>query len=239
MGGSTTKYGADLFYISPLLHLAFPSLDKLIMIDTSDLEFFCDIKLLHEEFNNMSSQLIGIGLDLSPHYRAMLVQSGYLALHPTTQLGLPGMFQGLNMGVVLFNLARMRKSKLYNKYLSTEMVFELNKSYKYEMTLAHQDWFTNLQWSQPSLFYLLPCKFNTQTSVQYFRPPWEPVFDEYHHCGNRSNTLIIHRNGCGPNPAACGYNLQPGNKYWTQRTLDLDVPRFFQAMASINTSDKI
>ena len=78
------------------------------------------------------------------------------------------------------------------------------------MTLAHQDWFTNLQWSQPSLFYILPCQFNTQTSVQYFRPPWEAEFESYHHCDNRSNILIIHRNGCGPHPAACGYKLSPG-----------------------------
>ena len=234
VGGSSTKYGADLFYISPLLHLAFPSLDKLIMIDSSDIEFFSDIKLLQDEFKKMASELIGIGLDLSPHYRAMLEQSGYIAAHPSTELGLPGRFQGLNMGVVLFNLDRMRSSKVYNSHLNSKMVSVLNKSYKYEMTLAHQDWFTNLQWSQPSLFYILPCKFNTQTSVQYFRPPWEPVFSEYHHCGARSSTLIIHRNGCGPNPSACGYNIQPDNKFWTQHTLDLDVPMFFQAMAAIN-----
>ena len=115
------------------------------------------------------------------------------------------------------------------------MVSDLTKSYKYESTLAHQDWFTNLQWSQPSLFYILPCQFNTQTSVQYFRPPWEEKFSSFHHCDERSHILIIHRNGCGPNPAACGHTIQPGNKYWKTQTPDLDVPAFFRAMASINS----
>ena len=182
----------------------------------------------------MVDEVVGIGPDLSPHYRAMLQQSGYLAAHPDTVLGLPGKSQGLNMGVVLFRLEEMRRNKLYNSYLNTKMVAVLNKAYKYEKTLAHQDWFTSLMWSQSSLFYSLPCQFNTQTSVQYFRPPWEEEFESYHYCDSRSNTMIIHRNGCGPNPAACGYQLRPGNKHWKQHTLDLDVPIFFKAMASMN-----
>ena len=49
-----------------------------------------------------------------PHYRAMLEQAGYISSHPDTVFGLPGRFQGLNMGVVLFRLEKMRKSKLFN-----------------------------------------------------------------------------------------------------------------------------
>ena len=167
--------------------MAFTSLERIILLDTADLEFFSDILLLDDQFRNMTDEVIGVGQDLSPQYRAMLEQAGYITSHPDTVLGLPGRFQGLNMGVVLFMLEKMRKSKLYNSYLNTKMVSVLNRHYKYDMTLSYQDWFTNLQWSQPSLFCNLPCQLNTKTSVQYFRPPWEAKFESYHHCNNRSN----------------------------------------------------
>ena len=38
-----------------------------------------------------------------------------------------------------------------------------------------QDWFTNLAWDQPQLFYILPCVYNAQTNIQLLRPPWEEV----------------------------------------------------------------
>ena len=41
-----------------------------------------------------------------------------------------------------------------------------------QITLV-QDWFTNLAWDQPQLFYILPCVYNAQTNIQLLRPPWE------------------------------------------------------------------
>ena len=38
-----------------------------------------------------------------------------------------------------------------------------------------QDWFTNLAWDQPQLFYILPCVYKAQTNIQLLRPPWEEV----------------------------------------------------------------
>ena len=43
-----------------------------------------------------------------------------------------------------------------------------------QITLV-QDWFTNLAWDQPQLFYILPCVYNAQTNIQLLRPPWEEV----------------------------------------------------------------
>ena len=34
------------------------------------------------------------------------------------------------------------------------------------MFLAEQDWLTNLGWTEPDLFYNLPCTFNRQTSIR-------------------------------------------------------------------------
>ena len=56
--------------------MAFTSLERIILLDTADLEFFSDILLLDDQFRNMSDEVIGVGLDLSPHYRAMLEQAG-------------------------------------------------------------------------------------------------------------------------------------------------------------------
>ena len=55
-----------------------------------------------------------------------------------------------------------------------------------------QDWWTLLSWHLPSLFHILPCKFNLQSSVQYLHPPWEKTFSEYHSC-NKTSAVVVHR----------------------------------------------
>ena len=54
------KYEADLFYVAPMFHGAFTLLQRLIVLDMTDLEFFGDIQLLHKQFKNMKHQLIGV-----------------------------------------------------------------------------------------------------------------------------------------------------------------------------------
>ena len=56
------KYLAELFYIAPIYHLGFPSLDKILVIDGTDLEFHDDIKLLYDQFKHVTKgKLIGLG----------------------------------------------------------------------------------------------------------------------------------------------------------------------------------
>ena len=43
---------------------------------------------------------MGVGLDLSPHYKKFLAE--YIEINPNTELGKPGPRQGFNTGVVLF-----------------------------------------------------------------------------------------------------------------------------------------
>ena len=47
-------------------------------------------------------------------------------------------YKGFNTGVVLYNLAEMRRSALYNSYLTPAMVTMLEKKYMYGYTLAEQ-----------------------------------------------------------------------------------------------------
>ena len=59
---SDDKYLAELFYIAPIYHLGFPALDKLLVIDGTDLEFHDDIKLLYDQFKYVTNgKIIGLG----------------------------------------------------------------------------------------------------------------------------------------------------------------------------------
>ena len=230
------KYASDLFYIGPLYHRAFAKLDKMIFIDATDLHFYDDIKLLNELFKNIKDQIMGVGLDLSPHYRKFLAD--YLIINPGSSLGLPGKQQGFNTGVVLYRLDNMRKSKLYNSYITPERVTKLTQLYLYNMTLGDQDWFTNLGFSHPDLFYILPCQFNAQTSIQYLQPPWESVFDQYHNCDQKKNVKIYHRNGCGPMPEQCGYTPPPDSEYWQGKShltdMYMDIEALWEIMRDVH-----
>ena len=81
-------------------------------------------------------RLIGLGLDMAPSYYLQLGR--YRFLHPGSELGYPGPSQGFNTGVVLYNLAAMRRSQLYNSYLTPAMVNMLQEKYMYDFTLAEQ-----------------------------------------------------------------------------------------------------
>ena len=86
----------------------------------------------------------------------------------------------------LCRLDRMRASPRYNWYTTRAGVEQLVARYSldiytsspnytdtkppprygYTMFLAEQDWLTNLGWTEPDLFYNLPCTFNRQTSIR-------------------------------------------------------------------------
>ena len=235
------KYLAELFYIAPIYHLGFSALDKLLVIDGTDLEFHDDIKLLYDQFKHVTNgKLIGLGLDLSPNYYNQL--NNYRTINPTDPAGMPGETQGFNTGVVLYNLEAMRRSALYNRYISPAMVDMMIRKFQYDFTLAEQDWFTSLSFLHPDLFYVLPCKFNRQTSIQYLQPPWEQIFESFHECDPKLDVMVYHSNGCGPQPQACG--VIPGSvnytgTYWINRTrywkdIHMDFDYFWQALAGLD-----
>ena len=207
------KYASEFYYIGPLYHLAFKNISKIIFLDASDLLFLTDIKILHQNFNKFSEEnVIGLGPDLSPNYQENL--KVYKSMNPKTKFGQPGKFQGLNMGVVLYDLEAMRRSKKYNSYLELARTKAMVEKYVFHLTLAFQDWFTEVGWESPELFYNLPCVFNVQVSMQFFRDPWKTVFHDYHYCDKSTNIKIYHRNGCGPFPEDCGSSPTPFPEFW-------------------------
>ena len=84
------------------LFRAFTGLDRIIFLDSTDLEFFSDVLLLESQFEDSWSKeaVMGVGLDLSPHYKKFLAE--YIEINPETEIGKPGPRQGFNTGVVLF-----------------------------------------------------------------------------------------------------------------------------------------
>ena len=80
---------------------AFTGLDRIIFLDSTDLEFFSDVTLLESQFEDSWSNeaVMGVGLDLSPHYKKFLAE--YIEINPETEIGKPGPRQGFNTGVVL------------------------------------------------------------------------------------------------------------------------------------------
>ena len=196
------KYASDLFYIAPLYHLAFLAMDRIIFLDSTDLLFMSDVKDLDDLYRDMDSDAVMmIGLDLSPHYRVNL--EDYIKTNPDTRLGLPGRYQGLNTGVALYALDKMRASARYNENLTPDKVEELFTRYQMKMSVGDQDWLTLLSFQEESLFSILPCQYNAQTSLQYWHL-FRATFSSYHQCGGPSTAKIVHFNGCGPEPQSCG-----------------------------------
>ena len=125
----------DLFYISPFYHLVFP-FEKFIVTDV-DITYLHSINLLYAEFDHFApGQLYGFSKDMSPLYRAMLRQ--YRSEHPDANIGDPGDMQGVNTGVVLLHLERMRHSEVFNKYLDHDFMTGLCDKYHFKGFIGDQ-----------------------------------------------------------------------------------------------------
>merc|ERR1719273_2923539 len=120
---------------------------------------------MFEDFSN--NQVMGVGVDLAPHYRIAFRE--YRKNNPGTKVGEPGRFQGFNTGVVLYHLGNMRRSHLYNKYVSPQIghiaTSDLAEKYQYSSHLGDQCFFTLLGMEHPKLFYDLPCAYNYQLDL--------------------------------------------------------------------------
>lgn len=186
------KYRDDLFMIGPFYHLIFP-FRRFIMLDI-DLKFRIDIQELDAQFELFEpGNVMGVGLDLSPHYRHVL--RFYREQNPGTHIGEPGRFQGLNTGVVLFDFEKMRANKDFNRMIMNHegMVDRLSEKYIFKSHLGDQCLFTLVALERPEWFYVLPCEFNYQLDTMMMRYPFLEIFESYHNC--TALPKIYHGNG--------------------------------------------
>ena len=68
------------------------------------------------------------------------------------------MLQGLNTGVVLYDLKAMRASPAWAEQLKPEQVWRLMHKYGYHVSLGDQDWFTNVGFEVKSSLFLFMFK---------------------------------------------------------------------------------
>jgi hypothetical protein len=61
--------------------------------------------------------------------------------------------------------------------------------YMYPINLAEQDFFTNLGYTYPDLFQVLPCHFNAQTSIQVILYMYSYVLKIRNPLGFSSDTI--------------------------------------------------
>lgn len=144
------KYDLDLFFLAPFYPSFFPNLRKLIVVDL-DVEFRVGVEELAQQFSLLDEeQLMALARDQSPYYPFI-----------TGAQDKPR--KGLNSGVALYHLERMRSSLVYREELTRERMAQLSDKYlpSPDWSLGDQDWLTLLSWEHPSLVASLPCRYNS------------------------------------------------------------------------------
>ena len=90
-------------------------------------------------------------------------------------MGRPGSKQGINTGVGLLHLSRMRKSEKFNSMLNPEEMDKLAEKFRFVGALGHQDWWNLVSWDHPEGLSNLECNFNMQIETEYRQGPWLEV----------------------------------------------------------------
>lgn len=212
---STPKsyYSDSLFFLSLGLHrIADEKMERAILLDC-DIVFRTDVRFLFNEFDRFSpDHLYGLAPELTPVYRHILYR--YRANFPTTDFGSPFYmspsemhnivsdesqhklrkserhslrhgYPGLNSGVVLLHLSRIRKSQVYHQQLEDSEVHKLTSKYMFKGHLGDQDFFTLFGYEFPNLIYRLDCVWNRQLCTWWKDHGYSDVFDKYFTCKGR------------------------------------------------------
>lgn len=189
---SGAYYSDYLFFLSLVSHQVLPQLHKVILLDC-DLKFNADIYQLYKHFSLFTQHnIIGIAREAQPVYRHTF--NMYRNLHKDTRVGgpPPDGLTGFNSGVLLLDLDRMRKSKLYNSLLTAETVKSLTEKYMFKGHLGDQDFYSLISLDHEDLFHILPCTWNRQLCTWWKEHGYENVFDQYFQCEGHIN--IYHGN---------------------------------------------
>ncbi|XP_034109484.1 xyloside xylosyltransferase 1 isoform X1 [Drosophila nasuta] len=198
-------YSDSLFFLSLGLHrIADKSISRAILFDC-DIVFRSDVRLLFAEFDRfLPHQLFGLAPELTPVYRHILYR--YRVRFPKSNFGNPYHpmqlvknnknsklitnhnnherhgYPGLNSGVVLMLLNRIRDSKTYLEVLTQYEVHRLVSKYSFKGHLGDQDFFTLLGYEYPNLIYRLDCIWNRQLCTWWKDHGYSNIFDAYFRC---------------------------------------------------------
>ena len=95
-------------------------------------------------------------------------QTLYRVKNPDSPLGEPGPLQGVNTGVVMLDLKKMRLSKELAAFLQPDRIDAACEKLDFRSYFGDQDWWNMVVWSSPHLRYDLDCGFNYQVRSQDF-----------------------------------------------------------------------
>lgn len=181
-----TYYSDALFFLSLGLHRIALDQQRAAMFD-ADTKLQANIEELFQEFDRFGPDtLFGLAPELTPVYRHVLYL--YRSHHKDTRFGEPLSshndqgFPGVNSGVILFRLDRMRTNSLYNQLLQAEAVASLANKYSFKGHLGDQDFYTLLAMEHPNLVHLLPCVWNRQLCTWWRDHGYRDVFDAFAYC---------------------------------------------------------
>lgn len=213
----TGSYYSDaLFLISLGLHrIVDVNMKRAIIIDC-DVVFRSSVKELFDEFDRFGSEhLFGLAPELTPVYLHILFK--YRAQNSHTLFGTPyylnrtaignsvgGFFSrtakktkhgypGLNSGVVMLRLDRIRQSRLYAEIIKQESVKNMVEKYSFKGHLGDQDFYTLMGFEFPGLIYRLDCVWNRQLCTWWKENGYGKVFDSYFHC---EGTIKLYHGNC-------------------------------------------
>jgi len=178
-------YSDDVFYLSPALHLIAPgSLNKAIVVDV-DTEFRSSVCDLHDVFDNFTdAQLFGLAPEQSPVYHHILWKwRNYKRdrYDPRNRTDL----NGLNSGVILLYLERIRQSSEYDRLFSPEWISNVVQKYLFKGHLGDQDWYTLVSYERPELIYRLSCGWNRQLCTWWKQHGYADTFDSFARCTDK------------------------------------------------------
>ncbi|KAF7491812.1 Xyloside xylosyltransferase 1 [Sarcoptes scabiei] len=189
-------YSQALFFYSMFLHQVIPNFmaNRLILLDI-DIQLDTNILKLFEEFDRFKEdEIIGIAYEQQPVYRHILHEYRRDNINTTAGSPPPQGFPGFNSGVLLLDLERMRRSKLYQSLLSPKIIEHLSQKYRFRGHLGDQDFYTLIGIDHRSLFHVLPCGWNRQLCQWWRFHGYGEVFDDYHRC--QTSSIMLYHGNC-------------------------------------------
>ena len=99
--------------------------------------FRTDLIWLYKHFKKFSpSNLFGVSSDQTPHYFDKSRE--FRKQNPESNVGSLGKMQGLNTGVTLLNLEKMRSSEVYRNVTQIDEMIKLELKYNIKGTVGDQ-----------------------------------------------------------------------------------------------------
>jgi len=155
------------------LHELVPELDRVVAIDVGDLLFLDDIKNLWAEFQNFNEhQVFGASLEVGPTQVSYSHDASQDVAAFWAKRGLPEAGKGLNSGVLLLDLKRMRKVLIGGVSWTGSLLkaaHRMNRFYCGHEGMAEQALFSAFVFSGGEAYWKeLPSTWNYIPSI-----PWE------------------------------------------------------------------